>query len=115
MVQDLFNLGLVLTEGQVEGIDEVRKVYKKYKADLDYLTVYPRHGIKNAQILANDILRLSEECSIECEFKKLDRAELWDVPDDEIVAYKVPHEFRDKESYVTFIKNGIDITKLIAF
>ncbi len=117
ITQDLYSVGLNLTDEQVEVLDEVRKMYKKYKAELDYLVVYPRHGIEEAQLYANEILTLCRANDIEFEFGKLDRAEIYDVDDEDFKAegYTVPWDLQESRKYITFKKNTIDITELLAF
>ncbi len=117
ITQDLYRIGLNLTDEQVESLDEVRKMYKKYKAELDYLVVYPRHGIEEAQLYANEILRLCKDNEIEFEFGKLDRAEIYDVDDEDFKAegYTVPWDLQASRKYIIFKKDTVDITELLAF
>ncbi len=110
-VQRLITSGLIFTEDQVDGLDDIRKLYAKYKNDINYLSTYPRHGIKNAQLLADEILKTCKENGISYEFAVLQRAENWDT--DEIKAYKVPWHMQDSQKYITFHKGNLEITELL--
>lgn len=110
-VQELNLKDIWLDDDEINVLDEIRRTNIKYKKEIDYLAVYPRHNIKKAEGYIKDIEEDCKKVHIRFEIIKLRRAKHMDSDTQE--AYRVDEFAYQEGIHIRFYKQDLDLTYLI--
>ena len=109
--QKVFKSEQVLFDNDTISIfDEIRKLITKFNSELNYLAVYPFHDLGRAKGLATDIAEHCKVVNVKYNFYT-PQAQPERFKGE--ASHKVDAIRSEKENYVLFSYNGINITSLI--
>ena len=104
---------MVVDDGFIDIIDELRKNNNHYKSEVEQLLTYPRADLEKAKVIFGVIQDLCNEHDVELTHYKFERMPEMDIESEGIKAYHINRSVAKKGEYLWYNYKGINITELI--
>jgi hypothetical protein len=103
---EYIQLGILESEEQMSLVKEIKRLRKDLHREYNYLKLYPKHHKNHITIIRMDLEEICKKLNIMVVCLSLVKAP--HMSDENFEAHKVP----EGKPYVTFFKDGYDITHL---